>query len=49
MHNDPVPKTDLQFALDAAVQTNIITGIGVRFDEANQQPDQIKAALIHQR
>ena len=42
---DYVTKTDLQFALDGAVQT-IITEMGVRFSEVNQRLDRIDATLI---
>jgi hypothetical protein len=40
MDNDYVTKTDLQFALDGAVQT-IITEMGIRFGEVNQRLDRI--------
>ena len=44
MDNDHVTKTDLQFAVEGAVQT-IITEIGVRIGEVNQRLDRIDATL----
>ena len=38
-------KTDLQFALDGAVQT-IITEMGIRFGEVNQRLDRIDVTLV---
>lgn len=46
MDNDSVTKTDLQFALDGAVQT-IITEMGIRFGEVNQRLDRIDTTLVH--
>ena len=46
MDNDHVTKTDLQFALDGAVQT-IITEMGIRFGEVNQRLDRIDTTLVH--
>jgi hypothetical protein len=45
MDNDYVTKTDLQFALDGAVQT-IITEMGIRFGEVNKRLGWIDATLI---
>jgi hypothetical protein len=44
--SDYVTKTDLQFALDGAVQT-IITEMGIRFGEVNQRLDRIDATLVN--